>query len=53
MLSVEWAQPGTRTKRNISPMNLVAVPHGGISPRILSPMKVSADSRRRLRFRGL
>jgi hypothetical protein len=33
-------------------LNLVAVPHGGISPRTLSPMKVSADSRRRLRFRG-
>jgi len=29
----------------------VAIPHGGISPRTLSPMKVSADSRRRLRFR--
>src|ERR1035437_6094217 len=31
-------------------MNLVAA---DVSPRILSPMKVSADSRRRLRFRGL
>src|ERR1039458_9860977 len=29
-------------------VNLVAVPHGGISPRTLSRMKVSADSRRRL-----
>ena len=33
-------------------LNLVAVPHGGISPRTLSPMKVSADSRRWLQFRG-
>jgi hypothetical protein len=34
------------------PMNLVAVPHCGISPRTLNSMEVSADSRRRLRFRG-
>jgi hypothetical protein len=32
--------------------NLVAVPHGGISPRTLSWVKISADSRRRLQFKG-
>jgi len=33
-------------------LNLVAVPHGGISPRTLSWLKISADSRRRLQFKG-
>jgi hypothetical protein len=33
-------------------MNLVAVPRGGISPRTLSWVKISADSRRRLQFKG-
>jgi hypothetical protein len=34
-------------------MNLAAGTLGGIYPLTLSPMKVSADSRRRLRFKGV